>query len=75
MSKRQPRDREHLRRTAARFDPPPTIDPYYIQTPQEPGEAPGWYWQPHDANAPVYLGANVYMAETALQMKRRGAAA
>lgn len=75
MSTRRPRDRELLRRTAQEFDPPPAVDPYYVKMPGRPGVAPGWYWQPAGASEPRYLGANVYMAETALQLELRDAPA
>lgn len=71
MGARRPRNRELLRRTAQRFEPKPTRDPWYVQTPMEPGQAPGWWWQPAGAAEPVYLGANVYMAELALHLALR----
>jgi hypothetical protein len=72
---RGPRNRALLHRTAARFTPPPAVLPYYVQTPVELGEAPGWYWQPHGADRPEYLGSNVYNAEATLQIRLRDQAA
>jgi hypothetical protein len=62
--------RSRLHRRARRLRPHPRKLPYYLHTPnpanptQEP--APGWYIVLGSMDAPTYLGASAFEAETAL---------
>ncbi len=58
------RGQPRLERLAAPLSP--AHAPYHVDAPRRGHDAPGWYWQPKGARAPVYLAFNHISAETRL---------
>jgi hypothetical protein len=66
-----------LKSLSLRLDPL-NVHPYYLHVPRGDAEpAPGWYYQPAGAAAPVYIGHNSYEADFKLRilLKQKQAAA
>lgn len=59
------RGQPRLERLAAPLSP--TSAPYHVDSPRRGHDAPGWYWQPKGAAAPIYLAFNHISAETRLR--------